>query len=96
MVGGEELYLNHIKFRKDNHAEKIRKIFDEKMANLEAPVPRPTWAHTYDFNCTYIGARLIDGECKGRANQMQNLLQIWFSSSTLLNSLFTKEVHFQC
>ena len=65
MIGGEELYLNHIKFVKENHAEKIRKIFDEKMANIDAPVPRPTRAHTYDFNCTYMGARLIDGECKG-------------------------------
>ena len=52
VIGGEESYLNHIKFVKDNHAEKIRKIFDEKMANIDAPVPRPTWAHTYDFNCT--------------------------------------------
>ena len=25
VIGGEELYLNHIKFVKDNHAEKIRK-----------------------------------------------------------------------
>ena len=65
MIGGEESYLNHIKFVKDNHAEKIRKIFDEKMANIDAPVPHPTQAHTYDFNCTYMGARLIDGECKG-------------------------------
>ena len=65
VIGGEESYLNHIKFVKDNHAEKIRKIFDEKMANIDAPVPCPTWAHTYDFNCTYMGVHLIDGECKG-------------------------------
>ena len=45
--------------------EKIRKIFDEKMANIDASVPRPTRAHTYDFNCTYMGVHLIDGECKG-------------------------------
>ena len=24
-------------------------------------------AHTYDFNCTYMGACLIDGECKGES-----------------------------
>ena len=59
VIGGEESYLNHIKFVKDNHAEKIRKIFDEKMANIDAPVPRPTQALTYDFNCTYMGALLI-------------------------------------
>ena len=27
--------------------------------------PCPTRAHTYNFNCTYMGVRLIDGECKG-------------------------------
>ena len=67
VIGGKELYLNHIKFIKDNHAEKIRKIFDEKMANIDAPVPHPTRAHTYDFNCTYMGVHLIDGECKGKS-----------------------------
>ena len=35
------------------------------MANLDAPVPCATQAHTYDFNCTYMGVHLIDGECKG-------------------------------
>ena len=65
VIGGEECYLNHVKFRKENHAEKVRKLFDEKMVNLDAPVPRPTRAHTFDFNCTYMGVRLIDGECKG-------------------------------
>ena len=65
VIGGEESYLNHIKFVKDNHAEKIRKMYDEKMANIDAPVSCPTWAHTYDFNCTYMGVHLIDGECKG-------------------------------
>ena len=67
VIGGKELYLNHIKFVKENHAENIRKIFDEKMANIDAPVPRPTQAHTYDFNFTYMGAHLIDGECKGNS-----------------------------
>ena len=67
VIGGKESYLNHIKFVKDNHAEKIRKIFDEKMADIDAPVPHPTRAHTYDFNCTYMGVCLIDGECKGES-----------------------------
>ena len=35
------------------------------MPHLNAPVPCPTRAHTYDFNCTYMGVWLIDGECKG-------------------------------
>ena len=65
VIGGVEPYLNHIGFRKDNHGDKVRKLFDEKMPHLNAPVQRPTRAHTYDFNCTYMGVRLIDGECKG-------------------------------
>ena len=64
MVSGEESYLNHIKFRKDNHAKKLRKLFDEKMANQDALVQCPTREHTYDFNCTYMCVHLIDGECK--------------------------------
>ena len=67
MVSGEESYLNHIKFRKENHAEKVREIFDEKMATLAASVPCPTQVHTYDFNCTYMDAHLIYGECKGES-----------------------------
>ena len=27
VIGGQESYLNHIKFNKDNHAAKVRKIF---------------------------------------------------------------------
>ena len=32
VIGGVEPYLNHIRFRKDNHAQKVRKLFDEKMS----------------------------------------------------------------
>ena len=45
----------------------LRKIFDEKIPHLNAPIPCPTRAHTFDFNCTYMGAHLIDGECKGES-----------------------------
>ena len=64
VVGGEELYLDHTRFRRDHHDEKVREIFDEKLVTCAAPAPRPTRAHTFDFNLTYKGARLIDGECK--------------------------------
>ena len=37
------------------------------MVNLDAPVPHSTWEHTYDFNCTYMGVCLVDGECKGES-----------------------------
>ena len=67
IIGGQESYLNHVKFRTQNHAEKVCKTFDEKIPDLNAPIPCPTQSHTMDFNCTYMGAHLIDGECKGYA-----------------------------
>ena len=69
IIGGDASFLDHVKFHRDNHAQKVHQIFDEKMTtgDVTAPVPRPTRAHTMDFNCTYMGARLIDGECKGVA-----------------------------
>ena len=68
IIGGDESFLNHVKFKRDNHAQKVRQIFDENIAgDVKAPVPHPTRAHTMDFNCTFLGACLIDGECKGFA-----------------------------
>ena len=68
IIGGHKSFLNHVKFKRDNHAKKVRQIFDENIVgDVKALVPRPTRAHTMDFNCTYMGARLIDGECKGFA-----------------------------
>ena len=95
MIGGEESYLNHIKFVKENHAEKIRKIFDNKMANIDAPVPRPP-RHTLTTLTVPIWVHVSLMENARRiANQIQNLLQVQFLSSTLLNCLLTNEVHFQ-
>ena len=41
VICGHESYLNLIKFRKDNHVAKVRKVFDEKMCDLDAPIPQP-------------------------------------------------------
>ena len=41
VISVQESYLSQIKFKKDNHAAKVRKIFDEKMSDLDAPIPRP-------------------------------------------------------
>ena len=96
VIGGEELYLNHIKFVKENHAEKIRKIFDEKMANIDAPVPCPTRHKLTTLTVPiWVHVSLMEN-ARGIANQIQNLLQVQFSSSILVNSLLTNEVHFQC
>ena len=65
--GGKQNYLSHGKFMKNNHGEKVAAMFDETVEEDDAPIPRPTRSHTFDFNLTYCGARLIDGECKGNA-----------------------------
>ena len=52
IIGGQESYLNHVKFRTQNHAKKVRKTFDEQIPDLNAPIPCPTRAHTMDFNCS--------------------------------------------
>ena len=67
--GGKQNYLSHGKFMKNNHGQKVAAMFDAKVEQDDAPVPRPTRSHTFDFNLTYCGARLIDGECKGNASE---------------------------
>ena len=64
-TGGKQNYLTHGNFVKNKHGAKVAAIFDKKCEGSIAPVPRPTRSHTFDFNLTYCGARLIDGECKG-------------------------------
>ena len=46
-------------------AEKVKAIMDRTLTGLVVPVPLPTRSHTFDFNCGYGGACLVDGECKG-------------------------------
>ena len=64
-IGGDELYLDHVTFKKDHHDQTVCKIFGEVLVGTkDTPSPRPTRSHTYDFNLTYRGARLVDGQCK--------------------------------
>ena len=35
----------------------------------DVPKPRPTQTHTYDFGCTFMGAQILDGECKASATK---------------------------
>ena len=67
VTGGKQTYLNHGNFIRFKHAAKVTAIMDKKLPTCDAPAPRPTWLHTFDFNLMYCGARLIDGECKGSA-----------------------------
>ena len=59
------MYLNLDIFRRDNHAARVKELFEETVPGYpHAPAPRPMKAHTFDFNCTYRGAHILDGECK--------------------------------
>ena len=66
-TGAEHNYLDHMRFRGDHHDVKVCEIMGRELENIKAPVPRPTRAHTFDFNMSYKGAHLLDGECKGAA-----------------------------
>ena len=56
-----EVYLNLDVFQRDNHAAKVKELFEETVPGYpHAPAPRPTKAHTFDFNCTYCGAHILD------------------------------------
>ena len=53
VMGNLEVYLNLDTFRRDHHADKVKKLFEETVPGYpHAPAPRPTRAHTFDFNCT--------------------------------------------
>ena len=68
IVDGDAIYFNPEKFKWENHADKVNQLFSEMVDGYpNVPTPRPTQAHTYDFGCTFIGAQLLDGECKGTA-----------------------------
>ena len=67
--GGKQNYLTHGNFMKNKHGAKVAEMFAKTIEGSNAPVPRPTCSHTFDFNLTYCGARLIDGECKGTASE---------------------------
>ena len=66
VMGNSEVYLNLDIFRRDNHAARVKELFEETIPGYpHAPPPRPTKAHTFDFNCTY------DGECKASATKAE-------------------------
>ena len=67
-----EVYLNLDIFRRDNHAARVKELFEETVPGYpHAPAPRPMKAHTFDFNCMYHGACILDGECKASATKVE-------------------------
>ena len=83
VTGAEELYLDHLKFRSDHHDAKVREIMDRELPEVKAPAPRPTWGHTFDFNLTYRGAHLLDGECKGDQSEHEKAILVFHSLDQL-------------
>ena len=82
-TGVEELYLNHLKFRADHHDMKICEIMNRELPNVKAPAPRPMRAHTFDFNLSYRGACLLDGECKATQSEHEKAILIFHSLDQL-------------
>ena len=83
VTGAEQLYLDHMKFRGDHHDVKVREIMSRELPDVKAPVPRPMRAHTFDFNLSYNGARLLDGECKGRQSEHEKAILVFHSLDQL-------------
>ena len=72
VMGNLEVYLNPDIFRRDNHAARVKELFEETVPGYpHAPAPRPMKAHTFDFNCTYHGAHILGGKCKSSATKAE-------------------------
>ena len=68
ICGRDEIYLNAERFNQENHTDVVNKMFSETVEGYPSiPAPRPTHTHTYNFGCTFMGACLINGECKDTA-----------------------------
>ena len=83
VTGADVLYLDHMKFRGDHHDQKVRDIMKRELPNVIAPVPRPTRANMFDFNLTFKGAHLLDGECKLTQSQHEKAILVFYSLDQL-------------
>ena len=80
-----EVYLNLDIFQRDNHAAMVKKLFEETVPGYpHAPAARLMTAHTFDFNCTYNGARILDGECKASATNAEIGFMVLHSAEQLV------------
>ena len=85
VMGNLEVYLNLDTFKRDHHADKVKKLFEETVPGYpHAPAPRPTRAHTFDFNCTYKGACLVDRECKVSTTKADIAFMVLHSTEQLV------------
>ena len=72
-----------MKFRSEHHDKKVGDIMNRELPNVKAPVPRPMRAHTFDFNLTFEGARLLDGKCKLTETQHEKAILVFHSLDQL-------------
>ena len=56
---------------------------DRELQNIKTPAPRPTRAHTFDFNLSFCGARLLDGECKATQSEHEKAILVFHSLDQL-------------
>ena len=85
VLGNVEAYLNIDQFKQEKHGDLVKELFSETVPGYpDAPAPRPTRAHTFDFNCTYQGARLLDGECKASASNAEIAFMVLHSQEQLI------------
>ena len=85
VMGNLEVYLNLDIFWRDNHAAKVKKLFEETVPGYpHAPAARPMRAHTFDFNCMYNGACILDGECKASATNAEIGFMVLHSAEQLV------------
>ena len=98
--GISSVYLNHGDFRRKKHGAKVIDLMSETVNGMSAPTPRPTRAHTLDFNLNYFGTCLIDGECKDKSTEADHAVLVLHSLDQLaykecahsmltMNNLFT-------
>ena len=85
VMGNLEVYLNLDTFRRDHHADRVKKLFAEMVPGYpHAPAPRPMRAHTFDFNCMYGGACILDGEYKASATNADTAFMVLYSTEQLV------------
>ena len=85
VLGNMETYFNLDTFRKEKHCEVVKQLFTETVPGYpDAPAPRPTRAHTFDFNCTHEGACLLDGECKASTSNAEIAFMVLHSQEQLV------------
>ena len=80
------IYLNHSDFRRKKHGCKVTDLMSETVPGMDAPTPRPTRAHTLNFNLNIYGTHLIGGECKDTAGDAERAVLVLHSLDQLQSS----------